>query len=555
MKAAGLMLSALAIGACSDTWDDHYDGANGVPGSNVSLWETIASNSELTNFARVIDSCGYRASLNGNQVFTVFAPTNAGFSAQQADSVIALFQQEKRNGVITKDNKAIKEFLQNHVALYNYSVAATGQDTSIVMMNGKYLTLGRTSFDGKQLVTKNQLAKNGVLFTMGGTAEYKPNIFEYLSRDASLDSLSKFLYSYNVYEFDPDQSVPGEIVDGQTTYLDSVKVLKNDLLDTYIGTVNEEDSTYWMVVPNNSEWDRLLTKYQPYFNYGDNVEKRDSMQYLYSHMFIPNGSVFSMGWNTEQSMQDSAFSVNARSYTQREQIFGFKGAKYYMYDEPKPFEPGGVFYGAERVECSNGIVLKVPNWNIHPTQTFMRKIIVEAEYSNYRKEYDENQSRIPSIVNVPSDNAPYYDNISNHAYVELLSKSKDAKPSVTYYIPDILSNVPYDIKLVMAPALAGDSLATEEQRKLLLVNVELSYQNQDGTETTSKLLNRKECRKDAVDTLVVAQNFKFPTSTFGIDPQATLKITSSGRPPGTRKEEYQTSLRIDCIILEPKEEN
>ena len=555
LKAMGLMASALAFGACSDTWDDHYDQSGGVSGNSTSLWATIASNSELTNFARVIDSCGYRASLDGDQVFSVFAPTNAGFSSTQADSVITLYEQEKRSGVITKDNKAVKEFLQNHIALYNYSVAASGQDTAIVMMNGKYLTLGNASFDGRPLLTKNQLTRNGVLFTMKGTAEYKPNIFEYLSRDASLDSLSNFLYSYNVYEFDPNQSVPGEIVDGQTTYLDSVKVLKNDLLDYYIGTVNEEDSTYWMVVPNNSEWDRLLTQYQPYFNYGDKVEKRDSMQYLYSHMFIPNGSVFSMGWNTEQSMQDSAYSVNARSYTAREQIYGFKGAKYYVYDDPKPFEPGGVFYGAEKVKCSNGLVLKVPGWNIHPTQTFMRKIIVEAESSNYRKEYDENQSRIPSIVYVPSDNPPYYNQVSKHAYVELLSKSKDAKPSVTYYIPDVLSNVPYDIKLVMAPAIAGDSLATEEQRKLLMVNVELGYQNQNGRETTTKLLNRKECKKDAVDTLLVAKDFKFPTCTYGIDPQVTLKITSSGRPPGSRKEKYQTSLRIDCIILEPKEEN
>lgn len=554
MKAAGLALAALAAGACSDTWDDHYNGGNGVPGSDVSLWQAIASNDQLSNFARVLDSCGYKPSLDGSQVFTVFAPVNTSFTEAQADSVIALYMREKQSGVITKDNKAIKEFIQNHIALYNYSVAATASDTSIVMMNGKYLGLGAKQFAGSSFDQKNRLAKNGVLFTIATPASYAPNIFEYLKRDADLDSLATFLYSYNNYKFDPDQSVAGEIVDGQTTYLDSVKVLENELLTTYIGEINDEDSVFRMVVPDNSEWDRMLTQYTPYFNYNNTVEKRDSMQNYYSHLFIANGTVFSMSANSEQSLQDSAVSVNARSYSLREEMWGFKGAKYYVYDDPKPFEPGGVFYGAERVDCSNGVVYKVPQWNIHPTQTFMRKIYVEAENSNYRKEYDDGASRVPNIVTVSSDNKQFYNKLSKNKYIEFLSKSKDSKPSVTYYLPDVLSNVPYDIKLVMVPALAGDTAATEDERKYLQVDVYLGYQDMNGKEISERKLRRMECKKDTIDTLLVAENFVFPTCTFDIDPQATLKIISSGRPSGTRKEEFQTSLRIDCIILEPKEE-
>ncbi len=553
MKAAGLALAALAAGACSDTWDDHYNGGNGVPGSDISLWQAIASNEQLSNFARVLDSCGYKPSLNGSQVFTVFAPVNAHFTETQADSVIALYKSDKQSGVITKDNKAIKEFVQNHIALYNYSVAATASDTSIVMMNGKYLKLGSNQFAGQSFDVKNRLTKNGMLFTIANSASYEPNIFEYLNRDADLDSLSSFLYSYNNYKFDPDQSVAGEIVDGQTTYLDSVKVLENEVLTNYIGEINDEDSSFWMVVPNNSEWDRMLTQYTPYFNYNNAVEKRDSMQNLYSHLFIANGTVFSMSTNSEQSMQDSAVSVNARSYSLREQIYGFKGAKYYAYDDPKPFESGGVFYGAEKVECSNGVVYKVPQWNLKPSQTFMRKIYVEAENSNYRKEYDEDASRVPSIVNVSSDNKQFYNKLSKNSYIELLSKNKDSKPSVTYYIPDVLSNVPYDIKLVMVPALAGDTAATDEERKKLQVDVYVGYQKMDGTEFSERKLRRTRCKKDEVDTLIVAEDYVFPTCSYGVDPQVTLKIVSSGRPSGTEKEDFQTSLRIDCIILEPKD--
>lgn len=549
MAAAGLAMSVLALGACNDEWDDHYDVQGIGAGGNVSLWQTITANEELTNFARVLEACGYQSKLAGDQVFTVFAPKNSGFSAQQADSVIALYEREKSKGIITKDNKAIKEFVQNHIALYNHSVAQEGKDTSIVMMNGKYLSLGYGQFAGQTLTSRNTLTKNGILFTTEQSAHYLPNVFEYLGTDAALDSLSKFLYSYNNYKFDPDQSVPGEIVDGQTTYLDSVKVLENVLLDTYFAPINNEDSTYWMVVPDNSEWERLLTQYRPYFNYNKRIANRDSLAYLYSHLFIPNGSVFSMGWNTEQSFNDSAYSVNARPYSMREKIYGFADAKYYVYD--KPFEPGGAFYGAEKIQCSNGVVLKVPQWNIQPTQTFLWRIKVEAESAGYRKEYDESAGRTPTFVTVV-DTSEFYNKVSNHAYLEILSQSKDSKPSVTYYIPDIFSNVPYDIKLVMAPALAGDPKATEEQRKKLLVDVTLGYEDKDGVEQTTMLKRRFECKQDVVDTIMVAENYVFETCTFEVDPQVTLKVASSGRPPGSSKDQYQTSLRIDCIILEPK---
>lgn len=551
MKASGLFCAALALGACSDEWDDHYDVAGGVAGSNVTLWETMNSNSQLSNFTKVLEACGYKPSLNGNQVFTVFAPTNDNLTATAADSIINLYNQEKAAGVITKDNKAIKEFVQNHIALYNYSVATAGADTTIVMMNGKYQTLGPAAFAGQSLLSKNQLTKNGVLFTMGSPAEYLPNVFEYLSKDAVLDSLASFLYSYNVYEFDPDQSVPGEIIDGETTYLDSVKVLKNDVLKQYIGEVNEEDSVFWMLAPNNEQWKAMFNQYSTYFNYDDKVANRDSLSYLYAHLFVANGNVFSMSNNTETSMRDSAYSVNALPASMREQVYGFKDARPYIYD--RPFDAGGAFENAEKIKCSNGYVLKVPNWNLTPDQTFLRRIKVEAERTAYRKEYAEGASRIPSIVTVSPDNTEFYNKISGNKYLELLSVSKDSKPSVTFNIPNVLSNVPYNIKLVMAPALAGDTLATDEQRKLLLVTTTLGWNKQDGSETTKQLQRRMEVQKDVVDTLLLAEDFVFETCSYSLDnPQVTLKIESSGRPSGSKKDQYQTSLRLDCIILEPK---
>ena len=112
--------------SCTDTWDEHYDAtAEGV--QKGSLWEAIKQNPELSNFASVIEACGYDVPLGSSQVFTVFAPTNANFSQAEAQALIAQYQAEKGK-VSDEDNTTIKEFLQNHIALYNHSVSSISND-------------------------------------------------------------------------------------------------------------------------------------------------------------------------------------------------------------------------------------------------------------------------------------------------------------------------------------------------------------------------------------------------------------------------------------------
>ena len=108
---------AAALTACTDTWDEHYDGS--IAGVyEGSLWESLKGNPELSNFASVVQACGYDKSLASSQVFTVFAPTNESFAKEEADARIAEYNQQKGK-VSDEDNTVIKEFVQNHIALYN----------------------------------------------------------------------------------------------------------------------------------------------------------------------------------------------------------------------------------------------------------------------------------------------------------------------------------------------------------------------------------------------------------------------------------------------------
>ena len=269
IKVLGLAVATLTFGACTDTWDDHYesmgDTTNGV--HEGSLWQAINNNANLSNFASVLKECGYMPNLDGSQVFSVFAPTNDQFSSADAQALIASYKQQVLDSVTQENNTVIKEFIQNHIALYNHSVSDLRTD-SIVLMNGKYAVLSDSAINDAKLLQKNQLYQNGVLYTVNKKIDYLPNVFKYVAKDADLDSLKNFLYSSHFYylKFEADKSVAGSIVDGKTQYLDSVFSQQNELY-SYLGKINAEDSTYWMVAPTNAVWKNLIEEYEPYFNY------------------------------------------------------------------------------------------------------------------------------------------------------------------------------------------------------------------------------------------------------------------------------------------------
>ena len=189
---------AVALTACTDTWDEHYDSQGSGSVHEGSLWQAIKSNPDLSNFASVVEACDFSKSLDGSQVFTVFAPTNSSFSKAEADALIAEYKAQKGANVIEEDNTVIKEFIQNHVALYNYSVSSESRD-SILLMNGKYAVLSTNDIDGVQMLTKNQLYGNGVLYTLKDKVKFLSNVFEYVAKDPELDSLRSFLYNSKFY--------------------------------------------------------------------------------------------------------------------------------------------------------------------------------------------------------------------------------------------------------------------------------------------------------------------------------------------------------------------
>ena len=558
----GLALAALAFNACSDDWDEHYKVQPEAGGA--SLWQTISTDPTLSNFKLVLEHCGYDKVLASPQVFTVFAPTNDNFTEAQANAQKAIYDEDKQRGRKEKENRAIKEFVMNHIALYNHSVSTNFNDT-IVMMNGKYLPLSNRTVDGQSsgmigdqsFISAQQPHGNGLLYIVDGQVDYFPNVLEQLDKVEGLDSLAAFFDFYNEYEFIPELSVPGGIVNGQTVYLDSVTRLENDLF-SYVGLLNDEDSTYWMVAPTNDIWNTLIDEYTTYFNYDDKVAKRDSLQYLYSRLAIVRGTVFSATVNPEETLYDSVKSTNAMPYRSRYLQYGNYDTYYYQYD--KPFEPGGIFSDVEAIQCSNGEVRKANTWNIDKSQTFSQMILTEGEtrsalaYVDGSKEESPNPKTRTSTVAVRPGN-PFYNKVSGNSFIEIAPVTANVMPSATFYIRNVLSNMPYDIYVVMVPALAADTLATAIQRLPTSARFTLLYNDQSGEEISKGVVlqSRQETRPDVLDTILLATDVVIPTCSYGVDePQVTLEVENRVSTSQNNKT-YTRTMRLDAIILKPHE--
>ncbi len=566
-KVLGLAVAALTLVACTDTWDDHYNGAStGV--MEGSLWDAIQKDANLSNFASVVQACGYDKSLASSQVFTVFAPTNDAFTKEEADALIASYNQQKGK-VNDEENTTIKEFLQNHIALYNFSTSSKSND-SIVLMNGKYAILKSGQIDNTPLTSTNKLYGNGVLFTVGSKVNYFANVFEYLRKDNALDSVANFFYNSMFYrrEFQPEKSVEGGIVDGKTIYLDSVFVQQNDLFDSEFlrARLNSEDSVYWMVVPTNEVWANLVDEYKEYFNYDNNVEDRDSLHYTNTRMAIVKGTAFSRTLNTDKMLQDSAMSTNAvTNFTARRYTWGADSLHYFQYFYP--LQAGGIFSGTTEVECSNGKVMKSSDWPFDKRETFFQTRIIEAEsqgaiqtVSKVERVQGSDTLQVETITPqsryVTSDNA-FYNTVSNNGFVEFEPAITTVNHSVTFNITDVLSNIGYDIYLVTAPALANDSNATAIQRLPTVVRCTLGFHNQQGVAQTDQVVSSYTTNPDVVDYIKIAEDYKFPVCSYGLkeeNAQVTLKVETRVSSTQQRNNTHTRTMRIDCIILKPHEE-
>ena len=546
------LLAALTLGACSD-WDDHYEAETSLlPSQKESLWESIKSNAELTQFAALVERVGYDKALGESQAYTIWAPKN-GATGFDVATLSAL-----------NDSVLLNEFIKNHISRAN--TLATGQltDQRVFMLNKKVMYLNGNStykIQGINLSTPNIATGNGTLHLLDGMIPFTPNIYESLdTANHQIDSIAKYFRKYHRYEIDKSQSIVGPAKNGELTYIDTVFYEGNTLYSLYNAYINREDSSYTMILPSNAAWEEAKANISQYFNYIPKFQvlesvqstagQRDSTYYvtlrspeqlkdsmvnrmLVQNLFYNNNIYDNKKLKTLQTGElpqcDSLFSTHKKNSEY--------DVKIYKEDAQE------LFKGATRIDKSNGAVWLTDHLNMRPWTTWNPEIRIEAESGSAILKSTYCTFDRPTIA-VGTQNPEVKGHVSNNSYLVANPEYDGAHPDIYFNLPNIRSTE-YCIYIVTVPANITRVGADTIRHRL---QVDINYAQASGSRKNQSLGNEFYNDSRIVDTVYVG-NFTFPVAYYGTgDYKPYLRIRSRV----TSKDPWDDKLRIDCIILRPK---
>lgn len=528
-KWMGLMMAGLFLASCSD-WNDHYEGTADAASEGATIWQQMKATPELSDFCDVLEQTkvyrmhkktpvSYADLLSGGQSFTVLAPVNNTFNK---DSLLQLVQ------TVRGDSAVEKSFVQNHIT--RSLVSSSPNNAKMLMLNMKHMTMENGLVDNTPVKLANTKSSNGMFHILQHALPYKHNILEMLCDNPQLTDIGANIMSFNEDIFDPTSSVSNGVIDGVPIYVDSVVYERNRLLEN-VGLLDAEDSTYLVVVPTTEGWREIYNETSQYFLYDKSVDKRDSLQQYYTMSALLEDAVFNM--TDQKSIQDSLISV---PYLRTNQSFE-KGKKVYHVFQ-KPFEEGGILYGANKLDCSNGRIYTTPKWSFKPTDTFFKELRTEGE-STWMLTQERDCS-----YNIRRQIA---DSISSGSYLQIIPKSGTSNWELTFRISNTLAG-DYDICMVLLP----QSVAGLNNGKPCKFKATINYVDEDNNAQSFNCNNTQfESNAERVDTIVVAEGFHFPTCNYDQNEvKVTVKLQCSILARETSR--YSREMYLDCIYLRPR---
>ena len=561
-----ILHSSFFISACQEKeWDNYYGSGGGNAG--ITLMQAIDANSNLSSFAAVVRQNGMEQLLASSQSLTVFAPDNNAMAALDGTGDI------------------LQQFLYNHVCRYTYTQGDVAEaDDGLLrmkMLNGKYQNLtnngGQLMFGDMATVSNTQGTANGVLNTINSVVPFYGNIYEQIkSQGQQTDSIANYLKSYDQYTFLPDKSTVLGTNENDETVYDSVFSFRNDWMTRY-GYINLEDSVYTMLVPTNTAWNKQYDKLKQYFRtYGTGEIRNpasglnitgtfatddaiaDSLTRVHSIEALTQDLVFRKAINLENIPGDSLISTNGNVFHQ----------------------PARLFANAVKQGVSNGQMFVTDELLFKADESWHKEIRVEAENpSNYATQYVGSTST-GSVVNYPQFAGQVSDNSFLVVNPTQLSFQKTA---VRFRLPATLAAA-YNIYIVTVPASAQDTSLIDSDRLLSTrLKFYLRYVHEDGTlkedaaistpvdyggtQTPTVIDDTKpafvtDAKK--VNKMLIAKNFRFPFANYTISafqpttvdmPVTAFLRVESDVTTAAALAQFEKTMRIDCIILEPVVEN
>ena len=274
VRMAVVACSALLAMSCTDYLDYNTVPKATNPAADKTLWENIAENENLTDFAAILKSMGYDEVLNAAHTYTVWAPMNGSFNVEELNQMDA--------------SKVERQFLKNAIADYAHRETDIN-DTVVYMLNGKLVKFtnkntGMLAFDGKEILPNEALPSvfnypctNGLLYIASEPATFRYNGYEYLRESEEAPSMmAAYVAHYENRVLDEANSVKGAIVDGIQHYDDSVIIVSNMLTDRMLrAQLDNEDSLYTVLIPTDTAWKRTYERIASYYNYVEKIPYQD----------------------------------------------------------------------------------------------------------------------------------------------------------------------------------------------------------------------------------------------------------------------------------------
>lgn len=501
-----LLSVLLAFAACQNGWDEHYHRT--VEGkSDRSLFEYIATQDDLSDFASLLVETGYDTILNANQVLTVWAPTNEALATVDWSTVT--------------DRKL---FVESYICWFSKPVR-DARDLTVTTLNNKRLVFtgdGRGYlFDDRPILESDIALRNGLLHVLGGYVPYRLNIWDYIQQAQGMEAFQAYVNSLFESELDGEASF-----DDNGILIDSVMKITHPFL-TFLGALDQEDSTYTMVMPDDQAWDEGLSLTMSYFKTlpadgGEEVQLANAKWTL---------------------VKDLVFRDRLKA--------PYTDTVLFSTSQTKMGAPDSLFVGMTLTELSNGYAYTTSRFPYKPIPTWHKEIRIEAE-DNFEN------LRVPNnytLVNTSSVGSGL--DVSGRAFVTANPKTSSSisKLFIRFPIPNTLS-AKYNIYVVTVPSNVVD----KNDKRPYKLNFYLSYINAAGKVVADeRLLTNVVTDTTQMTKVLVAENFSFPYSnivnlpglTGSNDVTVNIRVENAAGVTASELANFNRTIRVDCILLEP----
>ena len=546
----GLMAAAVLLAAtsCSDFSDYNDTPVSDVQQADRTLWENISQNDQLSDFATLVKKAGFDDELSQPHYYTVWAPLNGTYDASSlmsADSATVLYQ-----------------FVKSHIAEYNHSVSGL-VDERIHALNRKSFAFegdGQYTYAGHTLRQLNLPNSNGIMHLLDGAARFYPNLYEYLFSCEGIDSVATFFKRYETSVLDTKNSVLGPTINGKQTYIDSVMITSNSLLNRIKAKLDKEDSTYTMLVPTNEAWLAHYDKISKCYNY-INTTVAQNIDEATSTSSAPTASV----------TVDAAYTKDSLTRLHLVSDLVYNNNNYYnnwlIDDTVEPYDtlrsttsgymtnPQEIMSRViDRETMSNGTFCLVDSLAFRPWESWCFPLGQSPLYSrtwtgSNTMVYIDN-TFFDDIKYVPKNPAQ-----KQLGYLWVTPLSNYGKPQLDVKLRNVLSTT-YNIYIVLAPGMdVGEDADGNKFLKPNMLDFTLSYCDAKGKLATQKLNQKVVNDPTRVDTLAVG-TFTFPVAYAGLGDNVypNLKITTDfGVFDKAKMAAYTRDFSIISILMRPVE--